>query len=252
MPPTTYAVQTEKSSPRFARAFALGCGGIATASDCVQPGPVALFGSPARVSLLHDAIAQSRTWYYGDHGYFRRFQYFRVSKNAFQRQPSTWSTDDTRWKALHVNRAPAWQTGGRSIVICPNSPTYMRWFGIDADAWVARIVHRLHAISDRPIIVRWKTTASTRPLYVDLHDAYMVIAFSSASAVDALQAGVPICTLAPWATTAPLGLTDVDQINQPIFPPIELRDQFLFTLANQQWTLDELEAGVAWKVLRDE
>jgi len=38
-------------------------------------------------------------------------------------------------------------------------------------------------------------------------------------------------------------------VNTPYYPDIMERDQFLFNLANQQWTLPEIEAGLAWKTL---
>lgn len=245
--PISYCVQTEKSSPKFASAFARGCGGAMSIHDDLQPGPLALFGSPARQRLLAKARADGRDWYYGDHGYGRRFVYYRVTRNALQ-YTGPGSTDRRRWDELRMELYPTWRKGtSGAIVICPNSAEYMSWFGIDARQWVLDLVAQLLTLTDRPIIVRWKARALARPLYLDLHDAYLLIAFSSAAAVEALAAGVPVCTLAPWASTARMGIASLAEFGALRYPDITERDEFLFALANNQWTIDEMVDGLAWK-----
>jgi hypothetical protein len=205
-----------------------------------------LFGSPARRRLLDEAIAAGRDWYYGDHGIFRRFQYYRVTRNAYQ-HPGTGHASPHRFEQLHVQLQP-WQPSiGGSIVICPNSPAYMAWYGIDAKQWTLDCIKRVGELSDRPIVVRWKASAKYRPFYVDLHLASMVVVFSSACAIEALASGIPICTLAPWASTARMGIQSLDDLNTPYLPSIDERDQFLFNLADNQWTLAEIEQGLAWR-----
>lgn len=154
-----------------------------------------------------------------------------------------------RWDRLHVELYPHWQPEGRQIVICPNSRAYMSWWGIDADAWIADLTATFRRLTDRPIVSRWKVDSKLRPLRVDLHGAYMVVAFSSAAAVEALAAGVPVMTLAPWASTRPMGIMDPRLINEPYYPSIDARDQFLFNLAYHQWTYAEMEDGTAWRML---
>ena len=246
--PVTYAVQGEKTSPSFARAFALGCRGVAVPHDQgLRPGSMAAFGSPPTWPMFDQVIARGDDWYYGDHGLFRRFRYYRVTKNQLQHD-GRGQASDLRFRALRVDLAPGWQRGS-SIVVCPNSSIYMQRFGLDARAWAAGIVAQLAARTDRPVILRWKSQADRRPLYVDLHDAYLLIAYSSAAAVEALAAGVPVCTLAPWASTARMGICSIDQVEWPYYPDLQERDQFLFNLANSQWTLEEIAAGMAWKTL---
>lgn len=249
--PVSYAVQEESTSPRFARAFALGCGGIATPADRLLPGPVALFGSPKRVQLLEQAKTEGRNWYYGDHGFYRRGKYYRITKNAYQYVPTREAIDEAephRLRACHVDVQPAWQSSGTSIIICPNSPTYMAWFGVDAHQWVLDLVGTLGKLTDRPIVVRWKTQAQRRPLYLDLHDAWMTVVFSSNAAVESLAYGVPICVLAPWATTAQMGIQDIQQVESPVRP--DHREKFLWHLAERQWNMVEIEAGLAWKQIQ--
>src|SRR5262245_32774212 len=107
--PVTYAAQDERTSPKFARAFALGCGGsLTTRFDHLYPGPVAAFGTPIAWPLFAQAQADGRDWYYGDHGLFRRFQYYRITKNRLQHDGRGDATDE-RWLKLHIDRAPAWK-----------------------------------------------------------------------------------------------------------------------------------------------
>lgn len=250
MMPVSYSVPGEKSSPRWAAAFAAGCGGLVTADlTRLRPGAFAAFCSPPVYPLLNQAQVEGRDWYYGDHGYFHRFRYYRITKNAYHHDGRGTAPPD-RFRALQLNVHPAWNTGGSAIVVCPNSPVYMTQFAkMDAHAWVLDVVARLGRVSDRPVIVRWKSHATIRPLYLDLHDAWMVVVFSSASAIEALMAGVPVCTLAPWAATARMGITDLAQVESPIYPDLTERDQFLFNLAAQQWTLPEIRCGDAWRCL---
>jgi hypothetical protein len=254
-PPVSYAVPGERSSPKFAAAFAAGCGGRAVnMPSALQPGDFAAFCTPPLWDHLRTAQQTGRNWYYADHAFFtpRRGKYFRVTKNAYQYQPSVGdlraATPD-RFLAQHVDLWPDWRrnNGGSAIVICPNSVPYMARFGIDAQRWTLDIVKQLGQLTDRPLIVRWKTQAARRPLYVDLHDAWAVIVYDSASAIEAIVAGVPVFVLAPHATTRMMGCADLTQIESPVFP--DGREQFIWALAEHQWTLPEIAEGRAWKTL---
>lgn len=252
-PPTTYHVQGEATSPKFSAAFAKGCGGsLAPASGGLQAGNFAAFCTPPTWPLLQQAKAEGRTWFYGDHAFYRRGHYYRVTRNGYQYVPT--ATDLTharpeRFLACHVDLHPGWREQvGSAIIVCPNSPTYMAMFGIDAHQWVLDVVDTLGRHTDRPIVVRWKAQAQRRPLYVDLHDAWAVVVFSSNAAVEAIAAGVPVFVLAPWAATAQMGHGDLTQIESPVYP--DQREPFLWALAQHQWSLKELASGDAWKALR--
>lgn len=249
--PVSYAVSGEVTSPKWAAAFAQGCGGRAVNdASQLQPGPIAAFGTPAVWPLFTQAQDEGREWYYGDHGYFRRGRYYRVTRNAYQPTGRGRALRD-RFDQLHVDLAPDWKRGGRNIVLCPNSPIYMEHHTkMPIAQWLGETMGAIAQHSDRPIVLRWKKDKGERPLRLDLEDAWMVVAYSSASAVEALAAGVPVCTLALWAATAHMGITDLANIESPIYFHMEQRDQFLFNLAESQWTMEEIAAGMAWRVLQ--
>lgn len=251
-PPTCYFVPGELSSPKFAHAFASGCKSTAVGDLTLRPGPSAGFWTPPLWPLLSQVLTEGREYYYADHAFWRRGSYFRVAKNANQYQVTERdlkAATPKRFELLRVDLAPDWQRNGNSIVICPNSPAYMARYGINASEWVVDLVRRLGAVTDRPIVIRWKTKASVRPLYLDLHMAWMVIVFSSNAAIEALAAGVPVCVFAPWATSAPMGISSLESVESPYYP--EHRIPFLWALANKQWTLAEMATGMTWRQLHE-
>lgn len=247
--PLTYIVPGEKSSPKFGRAFAAGCRGRVDASLTLKAGPVALFASPPAWNVLRPAMAQGRDFYYGDHGYFGRGTYFRVTKNAYQHTGIGAARTPERWRRFGRAIRP-WRADGRHIVVCPNSPIFCGLHGFDVHAWIADVIRQLSRVTDREIRVRWKTDERTRPLLTDLDGAWALVTYSSAAAIWALIEGVPVFTLAPWAASARMGLADLSRIEDPVYP--DDRESFVTVLANHQWTLDEIQHGLAWRVLQAE
>lgn len=254
LPPTSYFVSGELTSPKFAQAFARGCGGqVSNVLGALQPGPFAAFCTPAVWPQLARAKAANRDVYYGDHAYYGRGRYYRITKNGVQYQPTRAAvlrTSARRALDVGVHAVPNWRAPGRSVIICPNSDVYMRqWAGQSAAEWTAGVVETLRAHTDRPLVVRMKKH-TPRPLRQDLADAWAVVVFSSNSAVEALCYGVPVFVLAPWASTARMGLADLTKIESPIYP--DDRRLFCWHLADHQWTLDEIATGLAWRTLNAE
>jgi len=249
MRPVSYYAPEEFSSPKFAFAFAKGCKGEITDENELFDGPVALFGSPARWPLLRTAQQEGREWYFGDHGYFGdvrnlRKRYFRITKNNYQHAGHGQASPE-RFYLLNREVQP-WRRQGSHILVCPNSAVYFGLHGLNVDEWLIDVREQLAAVTDRPIRFRWKVTAT--PIEDDLEDCWAVVVFSSSAAIDALIAGVPVFTLAPFASTVPMGHTDLALIEQPLYPE---REQFLWNLANQQWTLKEIFSGQAWRTLQE-
>lgn len=248
MIPVSYFVAHEYTSPKFAYAFAKGCHGTITDDlEYLHPGPVALFGSPPAWPLLRQARAAGRDFYYADHAYFGRGRYFRVTKNAYHHDGTGAVPVVGRFAKATGKVVQPWRKTGSHVLICPQSSIYFSLHGIDADQWLEDVKAELRQHTDREIRVRWK--ASRTPIQPDLDDAWAVVVFSSAAALDALIAGVPIVTLAPFACSRRMGLTDLSQIESPIYP--DGREHFLEVLANNQWSMAEMIRGMAWTHLRE-
>lgn len=246
MIPVSYYNPEEFTSPKFAYAFAKGCGGTITDDPELFPGPVALFGSPSRWPTLRAAQAAGRDWYYGDHAYLGKGKYYRITKNAYQHD-GRGSATTTRFKMFRRYVQP-WKTNGTHIVVCPNSAVHFALHGLDVNVWLAETIATIKQHSDRPIIVRWKVDRAIQPIERDLEHAWAVVVFSSAASLDALIAGVPIFTTAPWAASYRMGLSDLTQIEAPLYPGG--REGFLSNLVSNQWTLQEILRGDAWRALQ--
>lgn len=247
-PPTILSVPSERTSPLFARAWERGVGGtIVDVPPLVSTaGPIACFGSPVLWPMLQEAIADGRDWYYADKGYFERGRYLRITKNAYQHDGRGAATED-RFARLGLEVQP-WRQDGRHVLICPNTRVYFQLFGLDVDGWISDVTRQIRAVSDREVRVRWKSDLSSRPIEADLVDAWALVTFSSNAAIDALLAGVPVFALAPFAAARRMGLDDLSAIESPVYP--DDRAEFMATLAEQQWTLDEIARGDAWRALQ--
>lgn len=247
--PTTYIAPGERTSPIFCGAFAAGCGGPSQVAGELQPGPVALWGSPKLWPLLTKAQEEQRTWYYGDNAYFARGKYYRITRNAYQHN-GIGMPDPARFKQFKMGIKP-WRQKGTHIVVCPNSPVHFQLFGMSVETWLKETVATIAQYTDRPIRIRWKTRAKACPLSQDLQGAWAVVVWSSNSALEALVAGIPIFVQAPHAATYRFGTPDLSLIETPVAPSDQARLKFCQVLAANQWTLDEIRSGMAWSQLRE-
>jgi len=164
--PVSYYSQNEFSSPKFAYAFAKGCGGSITDETELFDGPVALFGSPALWPVLRQAQAEGRDYFYGDHGYFGNFKnlrkkYFRITKNAYQHDGRG---DATPERFLMMNRpVQPWRKTGGHILLCPNTATYFGLHGLNVDDWLINVRQTLSEHTDREIRRGGKSRPSRLP-----------------------------------------------------------------------------------------
>lgn len=65
-------------------------------------------------------------------------------------------------------------------------------------------------------------------------------------AVDAVIAGIPVFCTGPCAGLT-MGLSDLSKIESPVRPE---REQWLYTLAANQWTFEEMKRGELWNVIQ--
>lgn len=242
--PVSYIAPGEHTSPKFCRAFALGCGGEVQEHPALRGrGPVALFGSPKLWPLLKRAQRERREWWYGDHAYFGRGSHYRITRNAYQHDGRG---ESTAARFLRFRRPIyPWRSGGTHILICPQSAMYFSLFGLELEAWLNQVTSELKKHTDRPVRIRRKHDA--KPIHADLVGCWAVVVYSSAAALDALIAGVPVFVMANFAAAYRMGTPDLSKIEKPFYP--HDRRSFLSVLADHQWTLDEISQGVAWRTL---
>lgn len=226
------------TNPKFAAAFAKGSGLPITESREWLGGPWYGFGSPHNWESLRSARKAGAEWIYGDHAYFGRGEYFRVTRNAFQ------------WVGKCVRRTPPnvtiadWRCSGRHVLVCPPDDLITRLVGFDENVWLDDVLTRLRNNTDRPIKIRQRDAVTT--LDGDLQDAHALVTWTSNAAVDALLAGVPVFCTGDCAASV-MGRSDPINIEYPYYP--DNRYEWAATLAANQWTLDEIASGMMWEAL---
>jgi hypothetical protein len=214
----------------------------------LEPGGAAFFGVVGIEHLLRLAIAEGREFFYGDNAFMdcARARYFRFARNAVQiarRAPP----DFDRLKALGVEVKP-WKRDGRHIVVVEQSEHFLNLVG--AKHWLLRTLTELHQHTDRPLVIRrWSRDKASAgaTLQADLRDAWALVTHMSAAANEALLAGVPAFVSGRCAA-APLASGELANIEKPRYP--EGREEWAAGLSGQQWTLDELRDGSAWRALQ--
>lgn len=248
-PVTVYRYGDKGTLPLWCEAFARGavCK-IVTDTRVKRKGAVAMFGSPGLRHVLTEAHRLGRTIYYGDHAYFERFRFFRVTR--IRKGAHLWPMqyagdgappDHDRFRDLRVRLYP-WRKSGRYVLVCPPDRAWCDYEGIDPDAWMDRTWRALRAATDREIVIRERS--ATKPLKAALRHAWALVGHHTNAAVEAVCYGVPVFVTAPCAAL-PMAETDLSKIETPRYPAD--REDWAAALAANQWTLDEMREGKCWR-----
>lgn len=262
--PTIYQATAVGTAPKFNEAFAKGCGGqlINLKLDAEEfafgPGPVALWGEHKLYKQLHRAIAAGQTWYYGDHAYFGRGKFFRITKNALQVSGAFFDGGPdaerhlARLKevaAITPIRIGEQKPRGDFIMVCPPSEALAERSGFLKDDWTRRITNRLKGLTKKPLVIRDKPKVNHTPLPLlqALVGCDMVVTYTSNAAVEAVVDGYPaICT---GPNPANVFTNSFEKLDKPFVAPVDSRMAWAGMMCANQWTLEEIAAGKAWEAL---
>lgn len=247
----------KRKALKLSCAFAEGCGGeiAGTGETKLRPAAAFFYGMTAHtLRLIEQCRREEREWYYADNAYyFGRGEYFRVSRSRFQHDGSG-DAGPERFARFDVKLRP-WRRQGSAVLIATQSELFYRLhLGIDRTDWVAERESEIATVSDRPIRICHKPgphepgNAAYAPSFESyLKDAWAVVTHSSSAAVKALIEGVPVFCTAP-CMASPMGLNDLAHIEAPEYP--DGREPWLWNLAANQWTPDEMRDGTCWRALR--
>lgn len=243
MTPISYVATGERTSPQWCAAFAEGCGGDVRFNRVIDhTRPAAFFGSPKLRAAFDSVLESGQDYYYGDHGYFNRFQYYRCTKNAMQ-HTGKGDAGPERFNALGIKIQP-WRTTGKYILICPPDEIFGKYIGINTFQWLKNVRKIIRQYTHRQFIIRDRTTKKS--LQYDFSHTWAVVTHMSNIAVDAVINGIPVFCTGPCAGLT-MGLSDLSRIESPVKPN---REQWLYNLAANQWTLDEMKRGILWEALK--
>lgn len=237
------SVPQEKTSPLFAKAFAQGCGGKVWES-AYTGGIWAGFGSPTNWDTFQQAVKNGCEYYYGDHAYFGRHRFYKITKNDLFHYGIGKSNGEKLRK--FYTKAKPWVRGGK-IIVCPQSDGFFQVrYKTTQAAWLKATIDELKKYTDRPIVIHGKR--DPKPLVDCLHDAHCVVSHSSNSAVEALMNGVPAINTANSMARdmARSSLSDIENLMYP-----ENRFEWAAVLADNQFSLAEMADGTAWRHLNE-
>lgn len=187
--------------------------------------------------------AQKRgDWYYIDNSYFDkvRGKQYRVTKNAVQCKPIGQASDGKRFAKLGIELKPMNLRSSDLWVFIEQSPSFMQYVAHDPH-WLERMVGSRPA-GARIDVRRWDSNKlkqqETLPQVIE--DAWTVVAHSSAASVTALLLGIP---------TIVSEMSALYGIRISTHPDHDQRLHCMNVLADNQWTLDEIREGKAWRHL---
>lgn len=217
--------------------------------------------------LLADYRNSGRRAVYIDLGYWGRRKlsrwdgYHKLALNSrhptayFQQRPK----GPERFETFRIPIQP-WRESGRHILLIGMSAKAAAAEGLRAEQWERETVARLRELTDRPIVYRPKPNwAEARPILGTefgkgpslehaLVNCHAVVAHHSNAAADALLAGIPcIC---PEGVASVLSGNRLEQIEDP--PTPDGREQWAWDVAWTQWSVEEMEQGLAYRYLADE
>lgn len=231
------------------RAFALGCSGVVVPSGVPAVGATdhVIMGSWRDAQRLIPRLQKrGQPFWHVDNGWIARTpegrRCYRVTRNGIAPQFLPGRSME-RAVSLGVKIEP-WRTDGRHVLVCLPGELFGRPFGISSAEWSAGIIARIKAVTDRPIVVRAKIKHGP-PLSGDLAGAWCLVTHSSSTAAAAALAGVSVfCE--PTCGAAQVGCEDLAMIETPLRPD---REEWIASLVWQQFTLNEMSSGMAWRTI---
>ena len=242
---TCYATPGKAKAERICIHFAAGVqahGGkaqvMANPPAQLADGAAVFYGvTPETAHLWQQAIREGRDWFYIDNSYFdaTRGTHYRITRNAVQFKGIR-PSNGTRRAALGLTVGPM-RSDGDHVVICLQSPQFMQTVAqVDHRAWFdqVRVEASKHQLLTRLRGWNGNKAVQAATLAADLQRAALLVTWSSAAAIEAYRAGVPV-HVSEQSAAHGIGPDD--------------RDAWLNTLADNQWTLDEIRNGTAWRML---
>tara|TARA_R100001509_G_scaffold161084_2_gene129778 strand:+ start:57 stop:809 length:753 start_codon:yes stop_codon:yes gene_type:complete len=140
-------------------------------------------------TVIKQAIHREIPWVCMDNGYLGKYKRVLLNSTA----PTT-LRQGKRFE--HGTQLLPWRGGtGDKILVLPPSPPYMDTF--DLRDFLNFIAHNVNKYTDKDIIVRGKPAKGrkARPLLEQIKEAYCVITWGSAAALEAMKYGVPTISL---------------------------------------------------------
>ncbi len=236
--------------------------------------PVHFFWGLAGNNLreIKNCIERNEEWWYVDVGYltdqitrypepkihYYNQTYFRICKGNIHTINSKESDGKRVTKLIQqgINvEFKEWQSG-EHILVCPSSPTVTYHINnMTQDDWIKNTINEIKKHTDKEVRLRNKPRPSNKWWNTDIKDdlkgAHCLVTNMSLSAVDAILYGVP-CITDKKNVANPLSSQDISTVDLPFKPENEEINKWINMVANNQFTIREIEDGIAFKVLQEQ
>ena len=212
------------------------------------------------MALVKKLEARKQPFWFTDTPYFGRFDnknlkpdnhYWRICKNSIHVRYIPGCKKD-RFEKFNIKlKAP--DLAGDYILVCPSSAGINGY--LERPNWTKETVEQIKRYTDRPIKVRDKPrgqgtsgpSVAKVPIEEDLKNAWACVTSCSISAIESVCNGKPVfCDEKSFATH--IGNTNLSDIENPMFVSPE---DWLYNLAYQQFTPEEISNGLAVEILMD-
>lgn len=226
------------------------------------------------IEKIRECIKKEEEWYFVDTGYLTQQitrypkpkindydkTYFRIIKGAIHTNKFKVSQglrlNELEYKGIDV-QFKGWRTDEpKYILVAPSSQTVTYHInGISQKEWVDRVTAEIKKFTDLPVKFRNKPRPGNEWWNTDIKDdlkhAQCLVTNMSLSAIDAILNLTPAIThkanIASLVTSR-----DVKYVNKPFRPGKKTINEWLKMVAENQFTLPEIENGIAYKTLKEQ
>jgi hypothetical protein len=247
--------------------FVIGSKNQCTTSMSDESKPMVVRGVTSKSEIVA-CRQRGRDFFYIDTGYIGNFPspgnssgkklWHRVVKNDLQHIKAVDVSND-RWEHL-VKQDPrlkftGWKNYDKKILLVLPNPKACRYYDIDCDSWIAETTEKIKTYSNLPIEVRVKGSRSERNHGYSIYSAfdtgvYATVSFNSIASLESVLYGIPAFVSVPCAASS-LTSTDLSMLKDPFRPDTETILKICKTLAYGQYTQEELQNGIAWKIINE-
>jgi len=208
---------------------------------------------------------EHRDFFFMDHGYFTnahdRPHWLRITKNKHCQNILQQRPTDRYEKHFKQDIKP-WNKG-KKILVLPPTNAIANFF--NATDWLSKTIKTLKQNTDREIDVREKpynptvaidhvgaTVKIDRPTQnkgkIDWNQYHAMVTYNSNTMIASLTNGVPVFCDVVHSAAAPISETDFSKIETPKYGD---RIALFSSLAYNNWTMNEMADGTAWRMLNE-
>ena len=207
---------------------------------------------------------ENKNFYFMDHGYFANAHdkphWLRITKNKHCQNLLINDKTD-RYEKYFKRELKPWNKNGKKILVLPPTNAIANHFNVKD--WLDKTINTLKQNTDRPIDVREKpynptvavdhvgaTVKIDKPTnnqgQIKWEDYHATVLYNSNTMVASLTNGVPVFCDKENSAALPISETDFTKIETPKY---EDRIALFSNLAYNNFTMEEMQNGVAWNIL---